>query len=89
MPRISTGADAGVEFVATILDDMGFATVLRDDNAQARLEGFEQDYMLLRLKVLGYLITHTRQLDMIMKDSASVANYRAKMDKDLESLLAG
>ncbi|MFW5489980.1 MAG: PEP/pyruvate-binding domain-containing protein [Desulfovibrio sp.] len=77
-----------VEFVASILEDLGFATILREDNALARLEGFEQAYMLQRLKVLGYLITHTRQLDMIMKDSTSVANYRNKMDKDIQGLLA-
>jgi pyruvate,water dikinase len=78
-----------VEFVASILDDLGFNTILREDNAQARLEGFERSFMLPRLKALGYLITHTRQLDMVMKDSTTVANYRAKMDKDLEGLMAG
>jgi pyruvate,water dikinase len=38
------------------------------------------------LRVLGYLIIHTRQLDMVMTDPQSVAHYRAKMLADLQKL---
>ena len=36
-----------------------------------------------RLRILGYLIMHTRQLDMVMTDQAKVAEHRARMLTDI------
>ena len=49
----------------------------------ARIEGFEQDVMLDKLRILGYLNIHTRQLDMIMTIPARVNYYKNKMFKDI------
>jgi len=37
--------------------------------------------------VVGYLLMHTRQLDMVMNQSAAVERYRSKMRIDIEGLL--
>jgi len=75
------------QFIADILTDNGFRVDVRDDTLIARIEGFDMDYMLERLKILGYLVLHTRQLDMIMTNPKAVSYYRAKIDKDIASIL--
>jgi pyruvate,water dikinase len=40
-----------------------------------------------RLKMLGYMIMHTRQLDMVMASGGEIAKYRAKFQKDLSQIL--
>ena len=43
--------------------------------------------MKSRLVVLGYLIMHTRQLDMVMADYASVLSYRKKLTDQIVLIL--
>lgn len=72
-------------FVGEILEQFGFRTELKQDSAFARLEGREQQFMEDSLKVLGYLIIHTRQLDMVMSNDASINKYRTKIINDIKS----
>ncbi|MCL6621640.1 MAG: pyruvate, water dikinase [Syntrophobacterales bacterium] len=74
------------QFVAEILEMYDFKVEVREDALFARLEGEALPYMLTRLRVLGYVTIHTRQLDMIMLNPEEVARYRAKILGDLERL---
>lgn len=75
--------------VAELLEQFDFKVDVKEDALFARLEGEPLPYMLSRLKVLGYVTIHTRQLDMVMLNPAEVARYREKMLGDLQRLLAG
>jgi pyruvate,water dikinase len=77
-------------FVGDILERHHFKVDVKDDALFARLEGEARDYMLERLRILGYITIHTRQLDMIMLNEADVQFYRDKIMTDLtEKVLAG
>jgi len=73
-------------FIGSVLEEHGFRVEVRGDALFARLEGQEEDGMKEKLRVLGYLIIHTRQLDMIMSDGASINTYRGKILNDLKSV---
>ena len=75
-----------VLLVSEILEGSGFRVQIKEDAVFARLEGYDESYMKERLRILGYLIIHTRQLDMIMSDPASAQKYRAKILNDLQAL---
>jgi pyruvate,water dikinase len=79
---------ARVQFIAEILEPIGFRVEIREDHLLSRVEGQSADYMLKRVEVLGYLALHTRQMDMIMSNPAYVEHYRTKYRKDIEGLLA-
>jgi pyruvate,water dikinase len=76
-----------VHFVRTVLSEFGFRVEIKEDALFARIEGYDEEYMRERLKILGYLIIHTRQLDMIMSDGASIHTYRARILNDLKSII--
>lgn len=73
--------------VTEILEEFDFRVQLNDDGVLARLEGRHEDFMKSRLVVLGYLIMHTRQLDMVMADHASVLSYRKKLTDQIVLIL--
>lgn len=75
------------QFVAEILERYDFKVEVREDALFARLEGGPLPYMLTRLKVLGYVTIHTRQLDMIMLNPGEVERYRKKILRDLDRLV--
>jgi len=77
-----------IQFIKEILERYGFRAVVNADNLDARIEGHDMDFMYSRLKILGYLTLHTRQLDMIMGNSGLVSHYMAKLTKDIDSLLS-
>ncbi len=71
-------------FIGSILEELDFRIRIREDSLTARLEGLTRKDMEYHLKVLGYLITHTRQLDMIMTSPAQVEKYRQRFFSDFK-----
>lgn len=71
-------------FVGDVLEEFDFRVRVREDNVFARVEGLVRESMGKRLKILGYLITHTRQMDMIMTDKNAVARRRKKFFDDFK-----
>jgi pyruvate,water dikinase len=76
-----------VRLIADILESSGFSVTVKEDTLKARIESREINYILKRVKILGYLSLHTRQLDMIMSNPAKVKYYRTKIENDLDALL--
>ncbi|MBW1680527.1 MAG: pyruvate, water dikinase [Deltaproteobacteria bacterium] len=74
-------------FIGDILVEHDFQVDLKSDHLLARIADLEEKEMTRRLKILGYLTIHTRQLDMIMSKEEAVQYYRAKIAGDLERLL--
>ncbi|MCD4717009.1 MAG: pyruvate, water dikinase, partial [Desulfobacterales bacterium] len=76
-----------VFFVKDILEEYGFRAEVKEDNLIARMEHYEKEFMIKSLKIAGYLTIHTRQIDMIMLNDASVRYCRSKIDKDIQELI--
>ena len=76
-----------VKFIGDILEQYGFTVDINEDNLISRVENREESFMMDRLKILGYLTLHTRQLDMIMASPNRVAYYHSKMEEDIQKLL--
>ncbi|MBA4368759.1 MAG: pyruvate, water dikinase [Desulfobacterium sp.] len=76
-----------VQFVGEILEEYGFNSEIQSDHLAARLEGVNADITIARLKMIGYLILHTRQLDMIMSKPAMVKQYREKFRQDIDKIM--
>ena len=74
------------KFVGELLERYHFKVDVKEDALFARLEAEAKDYLLSRLRILGYLTIHTRQLDMIMLNEADVQYYAEKFIQDLEKL---
>ncbi|MFZ2087733.1 MAG: PEP/pyruvate-binding domain-containing protein [Desulfobaccales bacterium] len=70
--------------VQEILAQYHFKVDIKGDSLFARLEDEPMDYMLGRLRLLGYMSVHTRQLDMVMMNPAQVGHYHHKIIEDIE-----
>ncbi len=75
-----------VAFVGEILEVYGFSVSIRQDALAARIEDERPEPICRALKILGYLVIHTRQLDMVMASSGTVAHYRRKIDDQIRQL---
>ena len=76
-----------IRFVSGILAEFGFSLEAREDALLARVEGLPMPELMDRLKVLGYLIIHTRQLDMVMRIPEQVRLHREKILRELGQML--
>jgi pyruvate,water dikinase len=74
-------------FVSDILEEFEFSSQVRDDGLTARVEGRDEEVMKEKLRIVGYLLIHTRQLDMVMFDEASCNRFMGKLLSDINSTI--
>lgn len=77
-----------IELLAEILARFDFRVELTGDALAARVEKRTQNFLFGRLKVLGYLTIHTRQIDMVMADPVQYQRYRQKFIQEIEEMLS-
>lgn len=75
-----------VYLLREILERYGFRVEVKLDALTARIEKKPKEYLIERLKVLGYLLIHTRQIDMVMGDKSMVNSYRKMIIGDLDEI---
>ncbi len=78
---------ARIELLSDILNLYNFRVELKGDALSARMEKQASDFLRRRLKILGYLIVHARQIDMIMNNRARADGYREKFLAEIETFL--
>jgi len=83
-----TRRERRIAFVSGLLAEFGFSLEAKEDALIARVEGLATQALMDRLRVLGYLIIHTRQLDMIMRIPAQVRLHREKILREVGEMLA-
>jgi len=76
-----------VLFLAEILERYGFRVSVKKDSLFSRVDNRERVFMEQRLKILGYLTIHTRQIDMIMSKESAVNHYKKKYFADIEKII--
>ncbi|BBO72254.1 phosphoenolpyruvate synthase [Desulfosarcina alkanivorans] len=76
-----------VHFIAELLENYAFRVTTQEDHLTARIDNDDCEFMYERLKILGYFSLHTRQIDMVMKNSARVNALRKKMLADIDGEL--
>ncbi len=76
-----------VKFLGEILEQHQFITRTKKDILTARFEDNDSEVMKDQLRILGYLLIHTRQIDMIMMNQSMVNYYKAKFHKEISTLL--
>jgi len=77
---------ARARFIGDLLADLSFDVKVTEDVVTARRTGLDAADIEQGLRVVGYLLMHTRQLDMVMNQPAAVEHYRSKMRTDIEDL---
>jgi len=77
-----------IAFVSGLLSEFDFAIDVKEDALIARVEGLPTAQLMDRLRVLGHLIIHTRQLDMIMRIPEQVRLHREKILREIGEMLA-
>lgn len=75
-----------VRIMKTFLEEFDFRIEVKGDALTARVEKQPIDYLKERLTVLGYLLIHTRQIDMVMADPGAVERFMCKIHTEIEEI---
>jgi pyruvate,water dikinase len=75
---------ARARLVQEVLEKYDFKVDIKEDSVFARMDIGPKQYMLTRLRILGYLSVHTRQLDMVMANENQAGHYHYKILEDIE-----
>ncbi len=78
---------ARARLVQEVLEKYDFKVDIKEDSVFARMDIGPKDYMLTRLRILGYLSVHTRQLDMVMANEDQAGHYHYKILQDIETAI--
>ncbi|MBU0484494.1 MAG: pyruvate, water dikinase [Proteobacteria bacterium] len=70
-----------------ILQQFDFRVEQKGDALTARIEKKTASYLMAHLTIIGYLLIHTRQIDMVMDDQEMIQHYRKKILADLNEIL--
>ena len=73
--------------IGDLLEQYGFRVKTREDNLVAQVNGYDLAFTRQRMKLLGYLSLHTRQLDMIMANETVVNRYKNKFINDINQII--
>ncbi len=75
-----------VRLLAETLRGMGFRVEMKGDALTARIEKKPVPFLRERLVVLGYLLIHTRQIDMVVDDQDFIERYLEKIHADIRMI---
>jgi pyruvate,water dikinase len=75
-----------VEIIGGLLREFDFRVVVKGDAVSARIEKRPVSFLRERLVILGYLIMHTRQVDMVMDQESFVSSYLDKVQADIRAI---
>jgi len=75
-----------VQLLGEMLREIDFRVDIKGDSLTARIEKRPVSYLRERLVVLGYLLIHTRQVDMVMDEEGFVGRYLDKIHGDIRML---
>ncbi|MFW6357254.1 MAG: PEP-utilizing enzyme, partial [bacterium] len=77
-----------LRLMSQIMEEIGFQIKTTEDSLRASFEGGSRQETLKRLKTLGYLIVHTRQMDMVMNNKNRFDYYKHKMQADISNIMS-
>lgn len=77
-----------IELLAEVLARFDFHIDLVGDALTARVERADEAFLCERLRVLGFLTIHTRQLDLAMTDAGAHRFYRDRFIHEIEAMLS-
>jgi len=76
-----------IELLAEVLETFDYRIDRIGDALTARVERESERFVIDRLKVLGHLTVHTRQLDMVMADPGAQRFFRDKFIQEIGDML--
>lgn len=77
-----------VRLLGDMLREIDFRVEIKGDSLTARIEKRPVAYLKERLVVLGYLLIHTRQVDMVMDEEGFISSYLDKIHADIHMIRA-
>ena len=77
-----------VQLLGDMLREFDFRVEIKGDALTARIEKRPVPYLRERLVVLGYLLIHTRQVDMVMNEEAFISVFLDKIHVDIQMIRA-
>lgn len=75
-----------VRLLGEALREIGFRVDIKGDALTARIEKRPVPYLRERLVVLGYLLIHTRQVDMVMDEEGFIDRFMNKIRADIRTI---